>query len=97
MLKGKSNRRWSMIVGALIVLCIPALAMLFTNEVSWGPFDFVIAAILLLALIGLVEWVLLWHLSRKWTMIFLGIAILVVFLIWAELAVGLFDTPWSGS
>jgi len=97
MLKGKSNRRWSMIVGALIVLCVPALAMLFTNEVSWGPFDFVIAAILLLALIGLVEWVLLWHLSRKWTMIFLGIAILVVFLIWAELAVGLFDTPWSGS
>jgi hypothetical protein len=70
--------------------------MQFTDEVNWTLFDFVIAAILLLGTGLSCELVL-----RKIKKINLRIAICVtllagLLLIWAELAVGIFGTPFGG-
>ena len=80
-----------------IILLIPFIAMQFTDEVSWTIFDFIVMGILLLSTGLLCELVL-----RKITKIkyrtFLLVAIILTFLlVWAELAVGIFGTPFAGS
>jgi hypothetical protein len=77
-------------LATVLLLLVPAVAMQFTAEVSWGPGDFVIAGLLLfgagsLAVLGLR------HVTAFCPRIalVLGIA-LGLGLIWAELAVGLF-------
>ncbi len=85
------------LTAAAILLLIPFTAMQFTDEVSWTIFDFSAMGILLLAagfLCGLT--------IRKVTdvrhRIMLFIVILASFMIiWTELAVGIFGTPFSGS
>ncbi|MCX6151418.1 MAG: hypothetical protein NTX22_12880 [Ignavibacteriales bacterium] len=91
------NKRLIAIVLAVVVLLfIPLVAMQFSDEVSWTVLDFVVAAILLLGTGLMCEFIL-----RKINQIKYRIAICVVFLaalllIWAELAVGIFGTPFSG-
>lgn len=78
------------LVTALLLL-IPAIAMQFTKEVSWGPGDFVVAAVLLFGA-GLVAVLGLRHVTgtgRRVALLF-GIAFGLA-LVWAELAVGLFN------
>jgi len=94
----KQNKRViGIIIAVLILLFIPLIAMQFTNEVNWTLGDFVVAAILLLGTGLMCELVM-----RKVNIIKYRIAICVVllaalFLIWAELAVGIFGTPFSGN
>lgn len=88
-------------MGILVVivalLLIPLIAMQFTEEVSWTPFDFVIAGFLLLVT-GLTCELVLRKVKGGRLRIVICIAILLLlFLIWIELAVGIFDTPLSGS
>lgn len=78
-------------------MLIPFIAMQFTNEVSWSTFDFVIMGVLLLFTGLLCEFVL-----RKVTKTAHRIAIcigliVVFFMVWAELAVGIFGTPFAGT
>ena len=79
------------------LLLIPFLAMQFTSEVNWSPFDFLVMGILLFGLGLAGEWV--WrNVKRTGHRIALLVAALAVFfLIWAELAVGVFGTPFAGS
>lgn len=81
----------------LLVLCIPKIAMHFSNEVNWSLLDFVIAFILLSSLgIGLYAISLNFKSRRK--RIFYFLFVLVTFaLVWGELAVGIFNTPLAGN
>lgn len=73
-----------------LLLLIPAAAMRFTEEVSWGPGDFVVAAVLLLA--AGVAVVLATRLrSRAHRFGVIGLVTFGLLVVWAELAVGLFD------
>ncbi len=92
------NKRLKLILTAVaILLLIPFIAMQFTDEVSWTSFDFVVMGILLLSA-GLMYEVVMRKVIRIKYRIGLSIAILVVFLIvWAELAVGIFGTPFAGN
>ena len=73
------------------VLIAPAVAMQFTAEVNWGPGDFVVAAGLL-GLTGLgLELAARASLSRMGKMFAAGGIVLALLVVWAELAVGLFD------
>ncbi len=77
-------------LGTALLLLIPAIAMRFTPQVSWGPVDFLLAAALLfgagsLAVIGLAR---VRGAARRIALV-LGIAAALL-LVWAELAVGLF-------
>ena len=80
-----------------ILLLIPLIAMQFTNEVNWGIFDFVIMGILLSATGFLCEFVLRNVKTTLNRAIVCGLVLFLFFLIWAELAVGVFGTPFAGS
>lgn len=81
----------------VLLLLIPLLAMLFTNEVHWSLFDFVVAGVLL-SITGLaIELVLRKVNTLKNRLLFTGLILFIFFLIWAELAVGIFGSPFAGS
>ena len=92
------NKRLIIILTAVpILLLIPFIAMQFTEEVAWTGLDFVVMGILLLGA-GLLYELVMRKITRNKYKIALSIAILVVFLIfWAELAVGIFGTPFAGN
>lgn len=81
----------------VLVLLIPILAMLFTNEVNWTLSDFVIAGILLSVTGFAIELVLRNVKSTRNRLLFCGIILAGLLLIWAELAVGIFGSPFAGS
>lgn len=92
------NKRLTRIVFAVaILLLIPFVAMLFTDEVNWGLFDFIVAGVLLLGT-GLLCELVMRKVHKTDHRIAICAAILItLLLIWAELAVGIFGTPFAGS
>ena len=93
-------RTKSLIILALIVtaiLLIPLIAMQFSNEVNWSIRDFVIAGVLLLGFGFLIELIIRKVKQSKYKAIFIALVLLLLFLIWIELAVGLFNSPFAGS
>lgn len=82
---------------AALILSIPLVAMQFTNEVNWSAFDFAVAGILLFVSAFGINVIL--NSVRINSMRFLCVALLVItlILIWAELAVGIFNSPWAGN
>jgi hypothetical protein len=79
-----------------VILLLPAVAMMFSNEVNWSAFDFIIAAILLYGASFAIY--LISILKIKWLRITLMAAVfMLLVLVWGELAVGLFGTPFAGN
>ncbi|MBK6772557.1 MAG: hypothetical protein IPH77_09410 [Ignavibacteria bacterium] len=91
------NKRLIIIVlTASILLLIPLIAMQFTNEVNWTLFDFIVAGILLFGT-GLLCELVMRKVNKTGYRIVLCLVILAaLFLIWTELAVGIFGTLLSG-
>lgn len=88
-----------MIILAIVVtlLSIPLIAMQFSDQVDWDIFDFTIMGVLLLGTSLLCEFVLRKVKTLQNRILLCGAILLVFFLIWAELAVGIFGTPFAGS
>ena len=78
-----------------LLLLIPLIAMQYTNEVNWGPFDFLIAAVLLFS-IGLIIEFLIRAKKPGYRTILAVVLLLLIILFWAELAVGIFGSPFAG-
>lgn len=93
-----NNKRLYIILAVIIaLLSIPLLAMQFTNEVNWELNDFAVMGGLLLVVGLAIEFVL-----QKFPKINHRIGIIMVILlafliIWAEVAVGIFGTPFAGT
>ncbi|HEY1032853.1 MAG TPA: hypothetical protein VGD89_13845 [Flavipsychrobacter sp.] len=85
------------IAGITALLMVPLIAMQFTTEVNWTWFDFVVAGILLYGTGLLCELVLRKVRDTGRRFLIIGIVMVVLFLVWAELAVGVFGTPLAGS
>lgn len=81
----------------LLLLVLPWVAMQFTPEVQWTRSDFVIAALLLGGTGLLVEVVLRAVRHRRLRIALVLVLLAALALVWGELAVGLFGTPWAGS
>ncbi len=91
------NKRLIIIVLTLvIILLIPLISMQFTDEVNWTLFDFIIAGALLLGTGLMCEFAMKKINKIKYRIIICIALLLVLLLIWAELAVGIFGTPFSG-
>lgn len=94
----KLNRSQGFILlGILILLTIPLIEQMDGNAAfDWGPFDFILAFLLLFTLGFGIEFFVRKIKSRqlKWVAI-LGIILFFV-LLWAELAVGIFNAPIAG-
>ena len=80
----------------VLLLSIPLIAMQLTDELNWSFFDFIIMGALL-TITGLLVGIILKKVkSYKYNKVLIVTILLIFLLIWAELAVGLFETPLSG-
>lgn len=82
---------------AAFILAIPFFAMKFTQEVNWSGFDFLVAGVLLFSAAFVLNWILNKVKGSGKRLLYVFLTLLVLFLIWAELAVGIFGTPFAGS
>lgn len=93
----KNKRLFLILTFHLSLLLIPLIAMQFDSGVGWDLTDFIIMGFLLLFTGLAVELVLRRFKSTQNRFLVCGAVLFVVFLIWAELAVGIFGSPFAGS
>jgi phosphatidylserine synthase len=93
----QNKRLLGIVITVTILLLIPFTAMQFSNEVNWSLVDFVVAGTLLLGTGMLCELVMRKVKNTRYRLVILAGIILALLLIWIELAVGLFGTPFAGS
>lgn len=93
----KKRNLTSIIIGIALILSIPLVAMQFTNEVNWTILDFAVAGILLLGTALFCEIVVRKIKDTKYKIILCSTILLFLVLVWIELAVGIFGSPFAGS
>ena len=82
------------IVGLLLL--IPLIAMQLTDEVNWSFFDFVIMGVMLFITALAIGIIIKMIKYSKYRNIFITMIVMIFLLIWVELGVGLFGTPFAG-
>ncbi len=92
----KNKRLIIILISVGILLLIPFIAMQLTEEVNWTFFDFIVMGTLLILTGIILEVVLRKVTQTKYRILICGIAILGFLLVWAELAVGIWGTPFAG-
>ncbi len=80
---------------ATLILLIPLIAMQFTSQVNWKLSDFIIVGILLYGTAFLINLII--TSSKKHKTILIVTILVLLLLIWMEMAVGLFGSPIAGS
>ncbi|WZL89273.1 hypothetical protein VS868_00570 [Salinimicrobium sp. 3283s] len=93
----KTKRLTVILLAATFLLLLPLLGMQFSQEVNWDLFDFIVAAILLYGTGLIIELILRKVKDSQKRLIICAIILGVLFLVWAELAVGVFGSPFAGS
>ncbi len=88
----KNKRLLLILAAAAVLLLIPFIA-----GFDWSPMDYVIMGFLLLVTGLSSEVVLRKFKDTKQRILIVGVVLLAFFLVWAELAVGIFGTPFAGS
>jgi DMSO/TMAO reductase YedYZ heme-binding membrane subunit len=91
-------QRVTIVIGIVaVILLIPLVAMQFTKEVNWDLTDFITMGILLFITGMSIELVTRKVQSAKIKLALTLIILFVLFLVWAELAVGIFGSPFAGN
>ena len=93
----QNKRLIGIVLTVVLLLLIPLVAMQVTEEVKWSLFDFIVMGILLLGTGLLCELVIRKVKKMKHRVAVCGVILLLFLIIWAELAVGIFGTPFAGS
>jgi 4-amino-4-deoxy-L-arabinose transferase-like glycosyltransferase len=88
--------KWN-VFSPLLLLLIPFIGMYISKENKWSLFDFFTMGILLLTLSFGIKQVMKTTKNVKYRILILGIILIIFFLVWAELAVGIFGTPFGGN
>jgi hypothetical protein len=81
----------------LMLLLVPLIGMCITEEINWGLFDFIIMEVLILSVSIGINFTLSNTKNLKNKIIYIGILGLLFLLVWAELAVGIFGSPFAGN
>jgi len=81
----------------LLLLFIPLIGMWITDEINWSPLDFIIMGSLLTLLGAGINFVINYTKNSNNKTLYIGILVLIFLLIWAELYVGIFDSPIAGN
>ena len=81
----------------LSLLIIPLLGVILTNSVEWSMFDFLLMGSLLLVLGIGIELTSLNFKQLNTRIAIISFIILLFLLIWIELAVGIFNSPFAGN
>ena len=90
------NKKWS-VFSPLLLLLLPLIGMFVSNEVNWSFLDFIVMGILILSFSFGIKQVLKTTKNIKYRILIIGLILILFLLIWAELAVGIFGTPFAGS
>jgi len=90
------NKKW-VVFSPLLLLLLPLIGMFISNEINWSFFDFIIMGILILSLSFSIKQVLKTTKNINYRILIIIVILILFLLIWAELAVGIFDTPFAGS
>jgi hypothetical protein len=93
----KNKRLFGIVLTVASILLIPLIAMQFTDEVKWNLPDFLIMGVLLLGTGLMCEFVIRKVKKLEHRIAICGGILVALFLIWAELAVGIFGSPFAGS
>ena len=89
-------KKWS-VFSPLLLLLFPLVGTLVSNEVNWSFFDFIVMGILILSMSFGIKQVVMTTKNTNYRVLIIGMILLVFILIWVELAVGIFDTPFAGN
>ena len=90
------NKKW-IVFSPLLLLLFPLVGTLVSNEVNWSFFDFIIMGILILSMSFGIKQVVMTTKNTNYRVLIIGMILLVFILVWIELAVGIFDTPFAGN
>ena len=90
-------RKYILLISLLLLLLIPLVGMQYSNEVKWSLNDFIIMGVILLSF-GIILNKIIYHVGAfNKKIILISTLIIFFFFLWAELAVGLFNSPFAGS
>ena len=89
------NKKWGVFY-PLLLLLLPLIGLFVSNQINWSFFDFFIMGILILSLSFGIKQVFKTTKNIKYRILIIGTIVIVFLLVWAELAVGIFDTPFAG-
>jgi MFS-type transporter involved in bile tolerance (Atg22 family) len=92
----KNQNLLRIVAGTALILLIPLIGMLVSDDFNWGPFDFAVIGGLLLGAGFLFEFISS-RLNKKYHPAAAIVVLGIVALIWIELAVGIFESPFAGS
>jgi len=92
----QNKRLTGILLTVALLLLIPFTAMQFTGEVKWTLFDFIVAAVLLAGTGLLCELVLRKVKKMGHRIALCAMLLTALLLVWLELAVGIFGTPFAG-
>lgn len=93
----KNRRLLIIILTTAGLLSVPLIAMQLSQEVDWEFSDFAVMGALLFGAGLSIELVLRQVPGVKQRLMICGVILLAFLLVWEELAVGLFGTPFAGS
>ncbi len=93
------NRNTTSVIFAVPALFLAAafLGNIFVEGWNWSGFDFLIAAVLLFGTAGLIFLIRTFIKNRNYRILLSLIIIVCLVLIWIELAVGIFGSPFAGN
>ena len=84
------------IIYTLILLTIPFLSNIYINDFNWSMVDFIIMGVLIFSCLYFISFI-----RKKFSgikeILALIIVILAFILLWVELGVGIFGSPFAGS
>ena len=80
----------------LLVLLFPLLGVIFF-ELDWSGFDFLVMTLLILSLSIFINLIFCYLNSARLKFLLVFVVVFLFLLIWAELAVGVFGTPFAGN
>lgn len=90
------NKKWS-VYSPLLLLLFPLVGTLVSNEVNWSFFDFIVMGMLILLVSFGIKQIIKRTNSMHYRILLIGSILLIFLLVWAELAVGIFGTPFEGN
>lgn len=93
----ENKRLIAIVAGVGLLLLVPLVGMQLSDGVKWDVFDFLVAGVLLLGTGLACEFVLRRVKTLGYRLAIVGAILFALFIVWAELAVGLIGTPLAGS
>lgn len=86
-----------MLAAVPVLLLIPLTGMAMSEQVRWSVLDFAIMGLMLCCVAFAVELVLRRFRTTRMRLVLCAGVLLCFAVVWAELAVGVFNSPWAGS